>query len=95
MATQQKYSLISGIRQTAVLLTAFWFCMPSEATEWMEPQPSSAFSMFHALTQRASEVAMRAMGLVGIPYKYGGNSPENGMDCSGLVRYVFQEAWGT
>lgn len=38
---------------------------------------------------------MRAMGMIGIHYKYGGNSPEHGLDCSGLVRYVFKEAWGT
>lgn len=37
---------------------------------------------------------MRAMALIGIHYKYGGNSPENGLDCSGFVRYVFKEAWG-
>lgn len=46
-------------------------------------------------TSRASEVAMHAMGMLGIRYKYGGNSPENGLDCSGLVRYVFEQALGT
>jgi cell wall-associated NlpC family hydrolase len=35
------------------------------------------------------------MALVGTQYKYGGNSPEHGMDCSGLVSYVFKETWGT
>lgn len=37
---------------------------------------------------------MNALGLIGIRYKYGGNSPENGLDCSGMVRYVFMQAWG-
>lgn len=32
--------------------------------------------------------------MLGIRYKYGGATPENGLDCSGLVRYVFKEAWG-
>jgi cell wall-associated NlpC family hydrolase len=45
-------------------------------------------------TTRASELAFRAMGMIGIRYKYGGNAPESGLDCSGLVRYVFKEAWG-
>ncbi|HYD96375.1 MAG TPA: C40 family peptidase [Noviherbaspirillum sp.] len=47
------------------------------------------------LTSRASEVALRAMSLIGVRYKYGGDAPENGLDCSGLVRYVFKEVWGT
>lgn len=34
------------------------------------------------------------MGLIGIRYKYGGTAPENGLDCSGLVRYLFKEVWG-
>jgi cell wall-associated NlpC family hydrolase len=37
---------------------------------------------------------MRALGLIGIRYKYGGNTPESGLDCSGLVRYVFKQTWG-
>ncbi len=38
---------------------------------------------------------MQAMGMLGIRYKRGGNSPETGMDCSGMVRHVFKQAWGS
>ena len=41
---------------------------------------------------RANAVLMRALGLVGTPYRYGGNSPEGGFDCSGLVNFVFRDA---
>lgn len=40
---------------------------------------------------RANSVLMRALGLVGTPYRYGGNSPEGGFDCSGLVNYVYRD----
>ncbi|TXH77227.1 MAG: NlpC/P60 family protein [Lysobacteraceae bacterium] len=39
----------------------------------------------------ANAVLMRAIGLVGTPYRYGGNTPESGFDCSGLVHYVFSD----
>lgn len=42
----------------------------------------------------AAELALRAIGLIGTPYAYGGNDPQLGMDCSGLVRYLFRETWG-
>ncbi|QSX80017.1 C40 family peptidase [Lysobacter solisilvae] len=40
---------------------------------------------------RANAVLMRAIGLVGTPYRYGGNTPETGFDCSGLVNYVYRD----
>jgi cell wall-associated NlpC family hydrolase len=45
-------------------------------------------------TDRASELVMRAMGMIGIRYKYGGDNPDQGLDCSGLVRHVFRESFG-
>ena len=41
--------------------------------------------------ERANAVLMRAIGLVGTPYRWGGNTPESGFDCSGLVNYVFRD----
>ncbi|HNR92224.1 MAG TPA: C40 family peptidase [Dokdonella sp.] len=42
----------------------------------------------------ANAVLFRALALVGTPYRYGGNTPEGGFDCSGLVGYVFRDAAG-
>jgi cell wall-associated NlpC family hydrolase len=33
-------------------------------------------------------LARNALALVGTPYRYGGNEPSTGFDCSGLVAYV-------
>ncbi len=40
----------------------------------------------------ANEVLFLAISLVGTPYRYGGNTPQGGFDCSGLIGYVFREA---
>jgi cell wall-associated NlpC family hydrolase len=45
-------------------------------------------------TASANDVLFRALGLVGTPYRYGGNTPDGGFDCSGLVNYVFRDAAG-
>jgi cell wall-associated NlpC family hydrolase len=57
-------------------------------------EPSTALAKLQDFTNRASELALSAMGMLGIRYKYGGTTPEHGLDCSGLVRYVFKQAWG-
>src|SRR5690606_36542373 len=40
----------------------------------------------------ANEVLMPALGLVGTPYRWGGNPPDGGLDCSGRVGYVYLDA---
>jgi len=41
-----------------------------------------------------NDVLFRAIGLVGTPYRYGGNTPQSGFDCSGLVGFVFHDVAG-
>ncbi|WP_329743534.1 C40 family peptidase [Dyella sp. A6] len=38
----------------------------------------------------ANDVLFRALALVGTPYHWGGNTPESGFDCSGLVDYIYR-----
>lgn len=38
----------------------------------------------------AKNLASYARSLIGVPYKYGGNSPNTGFDCSGFVDHVFR-----
>ena len=56
---------------------------PPAAREWRAVAPANPAA--------ANAVLMRAIGLVGTPYRYGGNTPEGGFDCSGLVNYVYRD----
>jgi cell wall-associated NlpC family hydrolase len=42
----------------------------------------------------AQDLVFYALGMVGIEYRYGGEDPASGLDCSGLVRHVFQQVAG-
>jgi cell wall-associated NlpC family hydrolase len=41
-----------------------------------------------------SEALLQALLALGVDYRYGGNSPTTGFDCSGLVAHIYREAWG-
>ncbi len=42
----------------------------------------------------AQDLINQGMNYLGIRYRFGGTSPETGLDCSGLVRNVFRNALG-
>ncbi|AJW45004.1 MULTISPECIES: C40 family peptidase [Ralstonia] len=43
---------------------------------------------------KTGDVVMNALGMIGLRYRFGGNTPESGLDCSGFVRYVFNDTFG-
>lgn len=47
--------------------------------------------LMEAMKKRA-EPLLVAMGLLGTPYKFGSADPQKGIDCSGLVRYVYKQS---
>jgi cell wall-associated NlpC family hydrolase len=84
------------ITATAALLAA---C--SSTPHKREPTFKASHSELAALPARApsaanaqvaNDVLFRAMALVGTPYKWGGNTPQAGFDCSGLVDYIYRNA---
>ena len=60
------------------------------------PQPLPRFTAptHHQGEVGANDILFRAIALVGTPYRYGGNTPQGGFDCSGLVDYVFRDVAG-
>ncbi|HNQ76610.1 MAG TPA: NlpC/P60 family protein, partial [Pseudothauera hydrothermalis] len=55
---------------------------------------SNAAELTPGYTEAAQELVNQAMSYLGIRYRFGGKSPETGLDCSGLVQTVFRNALG-
>jgi len=100
MTTQQTARHRRQFANVCVLAAGLWFCSTAWSIETIpaqDPLPTGktniALARLHDITNRASELAVQALSMLGINYRYGGTSPETGLDCSGMVRYVFKEAW--
>ncbi|HHJ1296706.1 NlpC/P60 family protein [Pseudomonas sp. P1B16] len=57
-------------------------------------KPQVSYSQLPDASPIADDVLIRAIGLVGTPYRWGGNTPDSGFDCSGLIKYVYRDAAG-
>lgn len=56
--------------------------------------PSKAQALVRQTRDRATALIAAARGLMGVPYVHGGNSADEGFDCSGFTRHVFQRTLG-
>jgi cell wall-associated NlpC family hydrolase len=45
-----------------------------------------------AALEKANEVVLFSLGLINTGYRFGGKNPEAGLDCSGMVSYVFNQS---
>src|SRR5512145_1019442 len=71
--------------------------LPSRLHRLAAPLAALAFALAYApvgAAQEPSDVAIYALGLVGAAYRLGGETPDDGLDCSGLVRHVYREVAG-
>jgi len=79
----------------AALVTCLVAGVPARASPPVEAGLlGQAKSTVATVWSGAQDVAMFALGLIGVEYRFGGNTPEEGLDCSGLVRHVFQQVTG-
>jgi cell wall-associated NlpC family hydrolase len=45
-----------------------------------------------SINAKANDVVLFALGLIETDYRFGGKNPEAGLDCSGMVSYVFAKS---
>lgn len=89
--------MLSTLKSVTRLLAVATVVVPLAASfpVWAdEVAPAAAPQAAPGYLDRARELVVHALSLIGVRYKFGGNSPESGLDCSGFVSYVFRETEG-
>jgi len=85
--------------ETAAQLPAHLPQLPAAQTALSEPAqpivPMAPQASFMARAVSNVEGTLdRALDFIGIRYKRGGSSPETGFDCSGFIKYLYNETLG-
>lgn len=67
---------------------------PAESRTLVSAVSATVLSAADQVLQSAHDVTDHALELIGVRYRFGGETPEKGLDCSGLVKYVFEQVTG-
>lgn len=86
------------MKSKAAIILAFSLAAPVAAVAPAHADDQSLTteisSRISGLVDRAGDLVLNAMGFLGIPYRWGGSTPDTGFDCSGFVQYVFRQTLG-
>lgn len=76
-----------------ILLASFSLVLTACASLRSPSVPTRpAFSA--TLEAQANDLVLYSLSLIDTGYRFGGKNPDAGLDCSGMVSYVFQQALG-
>ena len=80
--------------RVSILLPALVSAMVLSSCGSLGPTSPPSPQLPSAAEARGYDVVLFAIGLVETGYRFGGKNPDAGMDCSGMVSYVFDRAAG-
>jgi cell wall-associated NlpC family hydrolase len=72
-----------------LLLAVLAACTSAPPTPEKPSEPTRA-----EYSEKGQEVAIFALGLIDTGYRFGGKNPEAGLDCSGMVSYIYGKSAG-
>jgi cell wall-associated NlpC family hydrolase len=98
----QREILRSVWRSSVAALLAVAVCAPLRAQPSAPAEPPASASVPSATprgqiwdwTSASADFALQALSHLGVPYRFGGNDPKVGFDCSGLVKFVARSVLG-
>ncbi|MFA7293283.1 MAG: C40 family peptidase [Rhodocyclaceae bacterium] len=76
----------------AAVVLAFGTTAPVQADEENRRNEDSTF--LERYTNKAQDLILKGLEMVGVRYSRGGTDPDAGLDCSGFVQLVFRDAIG-
>lgn len=86
-AAPDNSDLVAKLLVDKGVLDAKVFDSPATAVE-------SAAGLGQQVRNATSSLVVSAMNFLGVPYKRGGNSADNGFDCSGFTRHIYENSLG-
>ncbi|HJV05846.1 MAG TPA: C40 family peptidase [Chromobacteriaceae bacterium] len=84
-----------GLCALMVLMLAACSSQPPRKVSHAKPRAPRTIALSGLKADGAGrEILMYTLGLLDLDYKFGGSNPDAGLDCSGMVSYIYQNAVG-